>query len=203
MTHDVLELTINPNSNLNVTPGQYASIILKDFDWEFTRSYSISEKIWDNLKFTIKLKPDWRWGRQLKRMKIWETLKIKWIYWDFVLKNTPNPKVFIATWTWLAPVYNMMISNSFSKDNSVFFWLQKKDDIFYEEKLKNIKDLEINIFLSREEVKWYKYGRMDLSKINFNKHTEFYLCWSPWLVQATSDNLEERWYENVYSEKFN
>jgi len=48
--------------------------------------------------------------------------------------------------------------------------------LFYEKKLKSIKDLEVDIFLSREEVKGYNYGRMDLSKYKFNENTEFYMC---------------------------
>lgn len=203
LTEDVLELEIWLQEKVKVIPWQYASIVLNDFDSDFTRSYSIVSCDWNNLKFVIKLKIDWRWWRKLKTLKIWDKLKIKWIYGNFVLKQTSNPKIFIASWTWLAPMINMLKNNTFSDNNKLFFWVRAKSDLFYEEILKSITNLEVNIFLSKEEVPWYNYGRMDLSKYEFSKNTEFYICWNPALVADTYKFLEEKWYKNIYSEKFN
>jgi rubredoxin/ferredoxin-NADP reductase/DMSO/TMAO reductase YedYZ heme-binding membrane subunit len=211
LTEDVLELELKLDQKVEVIPWQYASVILNDFDSDFTRSFSIVANEWNNLKFAIKLKIDWRWWRKLKTLKIWDKLKIKWIYGNFVVKQTTNPKVFIASGTWLAPMINMLkaCSRMTTKElgdflcNKLYFWVRWKSDVFYEEILKSFPNLEVNIFLSKEEVEWYNFGRMDVSKYDFDKNTEFYICWNPWLVADTYKSLEEKWYKNIYSEKFN
>jgi len=202
LVEDVLELSLKVNDNLEVLRGQYAILLLNDFDWEFSRAYSIVEYKNNIIKFWIKLKDTWRWWRRLKTIKIWDTIKIKWIYWDFVLIDTENPKVFIATWTWLSPIINMISWDLKSKNNKLFFWVQKEKDLFYLDKINNIKNLETYIYLSREEVKWYKYWRIDLSKYDFDINTEFYICWNPALVESNKKYLSEKWFKNVYSEKF-
>ncbi|USN58910.1 MAG: hypothetical protein H6767_02220 [Candidatus Peribacteria bacterium] len=55
-------------------------------------------------------------------MKLGDTLKIKGIYGDFVLRTTPNPKVFVATGTGLSPIIHMLTAGPLqSKENQLFF----------------------------------------------------------------------------------
>ncbi|MEI7562904.1 MAG: hypothetical protein WCJ39_04290 [bacterium] len=44
LTKDVLELSLQVDTPLSISPGQYILFCLKDFDGEFTRSYSVVEK---------------------------------------------------------------------------------------------------------------------------------------------------------------
>ena len=202
LTKDVLELTLKVNSKLTILPGQYVQLILKDFDGEFTRSYSIVEHTDNTIKLWIKVSDTWRWGRTLKKLKNWDPIKRKWVYGSFVLKKTANPKIFIGTWTGLSPLFNMMASNSYSVDNTLFFWASTQADLFYVDQLKNIKNLKTEFFISKEEVKGYHYGRIDTSKYEFPINTEFYLCGNPPMVAEQMKQLKARWYENVYSEAF-
>ncbi len=202
LTEDVLELVLKVNVSLNVIKWQYVVLLLNDFDWDFTRAYSIVEYKDNILKLAIKLKENWRWWRKLKLIQKWDILKIKWIYWDFILKENVNPKVFIATWTWLSPIINMISWKLTSRNNKLFFWVQKEKDLFYLDKINNIENIKTHIYLSREEKKWYEYWRIDISKYNFDINTEFYICWNPALVESNTKYLSSKWFKYIYSEKF-
>lgn len=202
LTPDVLELSLNVDWKIEVIPWQYAILVLKDFDWEFKRSYSVVQyKDWI-LTFAIKIKDIWRWWRTLSKIKVWEIIKIQWIYWNFVLKYTNNPKVFIATWTWLSPIINMLDNENLSKEKYLLFWVQTEKDLFYTDKLKKNSDTKISIFLSKEEKKDYNYWRLDITKYSFPKNSEFYICWNPQMVVSCIESLEKMAYKNIYFEKF-
>lgn len=203
LTNDVIELKVDLKKDLEFISWQFLNFAFEDKMWKFNRNYSIANKEWTIFTFLIKAKADWRAWILLRNKKIWDKIIFSQVYWNFTLQNTKNPKVFIATWTWLSPIVSMIRNNNYSQNNKLFFWVRTKWDLFYEEVLKSFNNLEINIFLSKEEVEWYNYGRMDLSKYNFDLNTEFYICWNPQLVEETLKFLEEKWYKNVYSEKFN
>ena len=202
LTLDVLELTLKLDTSLTIIPWQYVLITLKDFDGEFTRAYSIVENTWDTIKLWIKVRDAWRWWRTLKSLKVWDTLKIKGVYGNFVLKNTPNPKVFVATWTGLSPLYNMILNMPASSKNILLWWAAKQDEFYYIDKFRGYKNLQLELFVSQEEVKWYHNGRVDASVSDFPLTTEFYLCGNPSMVTGQIKLLKAKWYQNVYSEIF-
>jgi len=202
LTENVLELKLQIEKTLKVKPWQFVNIIMQDDVWEFPRSFSVVEQNKNILTFWIKLKDAWRWWEFLKKIKIWDKLKTSWIFGQFILQKTKNPKIFIATWTWLSPIMNMMRNNKYSTKNYLFFWVQKYKDLFYLDEIKNIKNLKTKIFLSREKKEGFEYGRIDITKFNFPKNTEFYICWNPALVNANKKYLREKWFKNVYSEEF-
>lgn len=202
LTSDVLELKLKLDNDINVLKWQYAILLLNDFDWEFSRAYSIVEENDWILTFWIKLDDNWRWWRTLKNIKLWDTIKVKWIYGNFVLKDTINPKVFIATWTGLSPIMNMLSEKLSSKNNYIFIWAQTEKDLFYLDKINNIENLIVNIYISREKTEKYNNWRIDLTKYSFTPDTEFYICWNPWVVTSTKEYLVNAWYRNIYLEKF-
>lgn len=203
LTQDVLELWIKVNESIDILKWQYAILVLNDFDWDFNRAYSIVSYKNNILTFWIKVKENWRWWRTLLNMKIWNKIKIKWIYWDFVLNDNINSKVFISTWTWLSPIMNMVSEKLKSSDNYLFFWVQWFKDLFYVDKIKKLENIKSYISLSREEVDWFEYWRIDLSKFEFEKNTEFYICGNPHMVEDNINYLKNNWFENIYFEKFN
>ena len=202
LTKDVLALTLKVDSVLTLLPWQYILVYLKDFDGEFTRSYSVVTQVWDTITLWIKVQDTGRGWRTLKHLKIWDVLKIKGVYGNFVLKTTPNPKVFIATWTGLSPIYSMITHNTFSKNNILFRWVSTKEDLYYVDQLRWYKNLQLELFLSKEKVEWYHYGRVDASVSDFPMNTEFYLCWNPAMVTGQIKLLKDKWYQNIYAEIF-
>lgn len=202
LTSDVIELKIETKKDFDFIPWQFITFSFNDGDSNFNRSYSIANKVWNIYKFLIKLKKDWKAWVLLRTKKVWDTLNFTNISWNFKLQNTTNPKVFIATWTWLSPIYNMILNTPEEVSKKIFFWVANKTDMFYEEELKKFKNLEINLYLSREEIEWYNFWRMDFSKVDFEKNSEFYICWNPWVVESAKKALNEKWFQNIYSEEF-
>lgn len=202
LTKDVLELTLQADSVLTILPGQYVLVTLKDFDGEFTRAYSVVEYQWAMIKLWIKLKDSGRGGRMLKAMNVWDSCKIKGVYWNFVLKNSSNPKVFVATWTGISPLYSMASHDSLSANNVLLWWVATKSDLFYVSQLGAIKNLKVEFFLSQEQVPWCHYGRVDTSISTFAPETEFYLCGNATMVTEQMKYLKRKWYKNVYCEIF-
>jgi ferredoxin-NADP reductase/rubredoxin/DMSO/TMAO reductase YedYZ heme-binding membrane subunit len=202
LTKDVLELTLKVDSVLSILPWQYILLTLKDFDGEFTRAYSIVKNSWTTITLWIKIQDTWRGWRALKNIKVWDMCKIKGVYGSFILKNTTNPKVFVATGTGLSPLYNMIMSNTYSSNATLLFWAPTKADLFYIDQLREVKNLQLELFLSKEEVKWCHYGRIDTNVYEFPWDTEFYLCWGPSMVTEQMKLLKARGYKNVYVEVF-
>lgn len=89
-----------------------------------------------------------------------------------------------------------------SKDKMLIFAVPYKSELFYEENIKNIPYLKYEIYITREEVPGYHFGRFDLSKFDFAKETEFYLCGNPDMVKANVEKLKELGFEKIFSEQF-
>ena len=198
LTKDVVELSFYSEKNLEILPWQFCNFV---FEEKITRSYSVVKYIDNHIYFLIKLKPNWKWSEIIKKLKIWEKIKTLWPFWDFVVQNTSNKKIFIATWTWLAPIYNM-IEKSWNIEKELYFWVQKKSDLFYLEELEKIPNLKINIFLSQEKVYAYNYWRINYKNLNLENNPEIYICWNPKLVEDLENNLKNIWIQKIYYEKF-
>lgn len=203
LTKDVLELSLQIDTPLTILPGQYVMLVLKDFDGEFTRAYSVVDYVWNTLILWIKLKDTGRAGRQFKKIKVWDTIKVKKILWNFVLKTTSNPKVFIGTGAGLSPLYSMIAHNSYSENNMLLWWVRAKEDLFYVEQLQQFKNLKTEFFLSREEhPEPYHLGRVSAANYEFAPETEFYLCGNAPMVKEQMASLKARGFKNIYLETF-
>lgn len=201
----IIELSFQVNQKLTVIPWQRALINFQDSQWDFSRAYSISEhEIQDDksvITIIVKIRENGRATKILNESSIGDTFTIKWVYWHFKLIQSDNPKVFIATGTWLAPIFNM-ISNDNSPDRLLLFSVSYKQDLFYEEQVKKIKNLTYKYYVSRENVEGYEFGRIDLSKFDFKPETEFYICGSPEMVKSQKEFLASKWFSKIYVEQY-
>lgn len=202
LTNDVIELKIDTKKDLDYTSWQFMNFAFSDSKWDFSRSYSIANKEWNILTFLIKITELGRWWKVLKKLKNWDKLYYNMISWKFTLKDTKVSKVFIATGTGLAPIYSMLLNTPENLNKKLYFWVAKESDLFYLENLAKIKNLEIKIYLSKEEIKWYNFGRVNLENEWFDTNAEFYICGNPWLVNDSRKILEENGFTEIYSEEF-
>ena len=97
------------------------------------------------ITFLIKLTDLGRGARLLRDIEIGAYIRIRGIFGRFVLQNTPNPKVFIATGTGLAPIYNMIRSLPQDTKKPLYFTVATEDELFYVDELKNIENLNLHI----------------------------------------------------------
>lgn len=209
--NDVVELSIESKAKLpKIKRGQFLTLEMKDKNWVFSRSYSVSWVDWNIVYFLVKIIDNWRAWEMLKNMKIWDEIKFSWPFWNFVLKETKNNKVFIATWTWLAPIFYMLKWLNVDEKKNLIFGSRNNQDLFYIDELLKIPNLIVNVFLSqendlKENESWvfYNKGRLNIDCLwDINKDSEFYICWNPWMVNSIVDTLNSKWFKNIYYEKF-
>jgi len=204
LTDNVLELTIETYTEVNVIPGQWAMFLFKDEQWPFQRAYSLVDQDTDNEKtmmiFAIKISDNGRWATAIKKLHIADEITIGGIFGQFILQDTQLPKVFIWTGVGIVPLINM--AKYCTTKKHLFFSVSTKKDLFYEEKIKKIHGLDYEIHISQESLPWYATWRIDISITHFDPATEFYVCWNPQVIDDTIKILKSLWYVNVYFEKF-
>lgn len=201
LTEDVIEIRFLCKKKLEVKAWQFCNFIFNVWNEKIRRSYSIAKYIDNTLYFLIKLSKDGDWSKEIKKLVIWNKVKVLWPYWDFILNNSSNKKIFIATWTGLSPIYSMLLE-AWNIPKELHFWVRDKKDLFYINKLKNIPKLDIYIYLSKWKNKKYIHWRIDINKFKINKNDEIYICWNPSLVEESVKMLKNKEIENVYFEKF-
>lgn len=210
---DVLSLVVELKKELKLDAWQFFSFFFKDKNSEFKRTYSVVEKKWNTYSFLIKIWKNSRWWKILSSLKKWDKIYTDWAHWDFVLSKNDNNKVFICSGTGLAPIYNMLNSLDEKVVKKLYFWVSSFKDLFFIKELKKIKNLEINVFLSREDIKSYSkdavnYNSWRIEVWNFidnssiKRDDDVYICWNPNLVEDCYSKLKEKWFKNIFKEKF-
>ena len=58
----------------------------------------------------------------------------------------------------------------------MYFSVSYAAELFYAEEIRTIASCESHIHVSRESVAGCEQGRIDLSKTDFPKESEFYIC---------------------------
>lgn len=205
LNHNVLELVLHIPKELPYKPGQRILIDYKDVDQVLKRAYSIVEyktdDQWCLITLAIKII---EWSKSiwyLKKAKMGDTLEVIGVFGNFILQETDNPKVFIGTGTWLAPLIAMAEATPIV-NKILYFSVSYISDLFYVDRIQKIRNLKSHIHVSRELSENYIFGRINLSWEEFPENTEFYLCGNPKIVSSFAENLQTRWYQNIYTEKY-
>ena len=77
-------------------------------------------------------------------------------------------------------------------DKTLLYSVPYHQDLFYEERIKKIHNLHYEIYITREEVEGYHFGRLDAKKFTYAKDTEFYVCGNPQAVDQIIHDLSEK-----------
>ena len=206
LTSDIIELQFKTDY-FKAKPWQYISLMMQDKWGSFSRSYSLAEHSAHAFTLNVKLEKYGRWSTYLKNLKVWKHISYLGALWAFYLKNPENTqrKVFIATWTWLAPLYNMIIHLPQETPKLLIFWNRFEQDIYYMNKLSLIDNLEIILKISRPhkehlESQWRVTDELHTIK----KDEEVYLCGNPHMIDEVSKTLSQNWHkkECIHKEAF-
>jgi ferredoxin-NADP reductase len=185
-------------------PGQWALFMFEDEQWQFQRSYSIVHHDIDNEKttlvFAIKLSENWRGSTIIRRLSLWSSVLIGWIFGNFSVQNTLLPKVFIGTWIWILPLLSM--AKHCMTKKQLFFSISHKKDLFYEDRIREIPGLFYKIHISQESIPWYESWRIDFIQQHFDPNTEFYLSWKPETIENIIEKIKFLGYKRIYVENF-
>lgn len=225
LTNNVFEMVFEAEKELIMKPWQFITFIIDNIWW---RAYSILKLSWNKITLIVKKREKeewWRWWSKLIcELKAWDSLKWVWPAWHFLLRENKKNKLFIWTWTWLVPLFNMISHELTTNPNSKImfaFWVRLETDIFYLNELEKIKSNNSNfdfcIYISRvKDLYEFKsnntgdtinswYTTNFLTKENIQNYNEAYVCWAPTMIESTIEKLEKLWFsenENIFYEKY-
>jgi NAD(P)H-flavin reductase len=74
----------------------------------------------------------------------------------------------------------------------LYFTVATQSELFYEEELQKIENLDLHIHITKEEVTGYHFGRVDVDNIDAESTTEWYLCGNPRMVTEAREKLQKR-----------
>ena len=146
-------------------PGQYLAIEVEIKGVAARRSYSICSGPSEELKIAVKSVPQGLVSNFINNeLKIGDTIKSMAPDGNFTLKDEKNLVVF-ASGSGITPIVS--IAKSLSKDASMrlFFGNKTVDDILFHEDLKQLSQVQLINYLSRENNADYKKGRLDKANI--------------------------------------
>lgn len=210
----IYELVFETDKSFNFNYGQFITFILP---WIWWRAYSVLEVNKNKLTLLIKKRTKiewWRWGSiYICEREIWDILKWVWPAGHFVLKNNNNNKLFLWTGTGFVPLFNQIkwsIKQNLKWNLKLIFWSRYKKDLFYIDKLINLKkqntNFDFEIYLSKEEITWLKkwYIIDYLTKNNIKNYNDFYICWIPKMIDSAKKILENNLIneKNIFTEKY-
>ncbi len=214
LTKNIFKLVFEAENELNIIPGQFITFLIPKI---WARAYSVLEKDGKNIKFIIEkieLENWWRWwSKFLCEAEISEELQWIWASGRFILQENNKNKLFLWTWTGFVPLYFMIKSallSDFSGEIKFLFWVRTFSDVFYLEELEKLKEKHKNfsfeIYLSREEKKWFKnwYITKFIDENTKDNFKEAYICWNPNMVDDVKKKLIENSFDEnmIFEEKY-
>ncbi|MCH8518820.1 ferredoxin [Candidatus Gracilibacteria bacterium] len=206
LTNNIIELTFEAN-NFHCKPGQYISLLMNDKWGEFSRSYSIAEHTNHSFILNIKLEKYGRGSNYLKNLANGNKITYLGPLGNFYLKNEDDTgrKIFIATGTGLAPLYNMIIHLPKETPKLLIFGNRFEGDIYYMNKLLLVENLEIVLKVSRPHKDHLESkGRVTDELKKIEKGEEVYLCGNPHMITEVKNHLIDAGHEKekLFSEAF-
>jgi all-trans-retinol 13,14-reductase len=206
---------------IEVTPGVHRSYSLFYCNSKSPNFYDTDLKDLQNGKYIglmINTKPDGVGSYWAKNIQLKQEFPAIGCNGNFVIKESKNDKVFVATSTGIAPfvpmIQKLLIENPLQKITIFFGALTQGEDFsdYFFDKLKS-KYSSLNLYKSYDnfdivkEDKFNKLGRVTkiIPQVLNNEqmqNSDFYLCGNPMMVEATAKLLEENEVQNVYYEKY-
>jgi Na+-transporting NADH:ubiquinone oxidoreductase subunit F len=222
LTHDIKEITVKLDNQINFKSGQYAQLIIPPYNNiknSTQRAYSISSSPQDknHLEFLIRLVPGGIATTYVHTvLKENDTLNIIAPVGDFYLNDSDSDILCIAGGSGMAPIKSILfdMQNRKITDRKVwyFFGAVSLKDLFYTDLMKNLENEMDNVkfipALSEPAPEDNWTGEKGLitevldnylkSKIKTDKGWECYLCGSPGMIDACINILNKH---NITSDK--
>ena len=211
----LFEFSLIEPKEINFFAGQYLILSVPYNTESVSRMYSIASPPWQKNSFelVVELVEGGVGSSYLKNLKIGDKVFFKGPAGIFTLKKTDKNKIFFATGTGIAPIRSMIMESQKSevKSQNFLFWgFRKKEDVYFLEEFKKIKEenknFEFKICLSKEtslskvESDFFSLGHVDyvfekelfpkIKEIIFD--FEFYLCGGRGVVESLRQFLLQK-----------
>ena len=228
---DITCLIFQTSDNFNFEPGQFLAIevapkVYRSYSLFYCSSIKPSYYKTDledlqtgkYIGLMINTKPDGVGSHWAKNIKLQQQFAAIGCNGSFIIKQSSNYKVFVATSTGIAPFVPMieqLLKQNPTQDIKVFFGsLSRSEDFsnyFVDALLSKYPNFKIykcydNLDVEQQDAN-HKLGRVTqiisqiLSKQEM-QNSDFYLCGNPMMIEATAKLLEENSVKNVYYEKY-
>jgi len=215
----LFEFSLIEPKEISFLAGQYLILLVPSKGETISRLYSIASPPWQKNSFelVVELVDLGVGSTYLKNLKIGDKVLFKGPAGMFTLKESSKNKVFFATGTGIAPIRSMIMESQNSpsdlefKSQKFLFWgLRKKEDVYFFEDFKKIKEedknFEFKICLSKEtslskvESDFFSLGHVDyvFEKELYPKiketifDFEFYLCGGRGVVESLRQFLLQK-----------
>jgi ferredoxin-NADP reductase len=227
----LFEFSLTEPKEINFLAGQYLILSVPSAEKTVSRLYSIASSPWQKKSFelVVELVEGGVGSNYLKNLKIGDKVFFKGPAGIFTLKKTDKNKIFFATGTGIAPIRSMIMESQKStsdlevKSQNFLFWgLRKKEDVYFLEEFKKIKEedknFEFKICLSKEtslspvKSDFFSLGHVDyvFEKELYPKiketifDFEFYLCGGRVVVESIRQFLLQKNIpqSSIFFEKF-
>jgi ferredoxin-NADP reductase len=197
VTHNVLRFTLNKSNEIKFVPGQAAEVAVDKDGWRnegnpFTFTSMPSE---EHLEFTIKIYPDHKGvTEELSKLEVGDNFILKDVFGAIKFKGKGT---FIAGGAGVTPFISILrdLNNKGElSGNRLIFANSKKEDIINQNEFESILGDDFLNILSREEVKPYAHGRIDLEYLKENITSlddYFYICGPETMMDAVEDSLKK------------
>ena len=215
----LFEFSLIEPKEISFLAGQYLILLIPSKGETISRLYSIASPPWQKNSFELVVEffDEGVGSTYLKNLKIGDKVLFKGPAGMFILKENSKNKVFFATGTGIAPIRSMIMESQKSpfdledKSQKFLFWgLRKKEDVYFLEEFKKIKEedknFEFKICLSKEtslskfESDFFSLGHVDyvFEKELYPKIKEtifgfeFYLCGGRDVVESLRQFLLQK-----------
>lgn len=187
--------------SLSFVPGQYLLLNIPNG----TRQYSFSSSPQNPLiEIIVDISPMGEGSKYLSSLRVGDEVTFRAPMGVFTLRQTPAPKIFMATGTGIAPMKSMALSlaaQNFAARYHIIWGLRKREDAYFrhefEELDKQNANFQFHFCFSQSEPQethelsgYVDKGLRTLYPENiFLMDTEFYLCGRPETVDAIQKTL--------------
>lgn len=197
VTHDVRRFILEKPKGYRFIPGQANDITLDKEGWrDEKRPFSFTSLNEDPyLEFTIKIYPAHQGvTEKLGMLKEGDFLILREPFGAIQYKS---PGVFIAGGAGITPfiaIFRQLYKEGKLTGNTLLFSNKTKEDVILENELKKMLGKNCIFTLTREEIKGYDFGRIDVAYLQRkikDFRQRFYVCGPPRMVKDIKAFLEQ------------
>jgi ferredoxin-NADP reductase len=208
-------ITIQVDPSFTFLPGQYVFFVLEREGRALLRAYSIASSPHHKglLEFCVTRVENGFASTYLHNLNVGDDVKLKGPFGKFVLHETPQDILFIATGSGVAPfrsMINFALANKTKKKLQLLFGVRHEEGILYhdewEELKKNHPNFTTTITLSKPTPTWHgEQGYVQTKLDRFKpEHLDVYICGLGAMVNEVRAALAQRGCkeEHVYFERY-
>ena len=219
LTHDISEIVIATDKNIEYTAGQFAEITIPD-EIADPRSYSFAcrpGKHLNEVHFFVRAVPGGEMSnRLLGEQVVGKQVELRGPFGDFYLRASEKPILCIAGGSGLAPVLALLeegVNANIARSVIFLFGARSQDDLYCLSAIDEIKsnwqgDFEFVPILSEEPEGSHWQGLTGFVTAHFDRYclpdSQLYMCGPPAMIDAAiaeahKHNIEDK---DIFFDKF-